>query len=159
VTAEKLCRLDPGKVSRDGIAAACLVGVTEIANPVAHDQQILDALIGCPLFDFRQVLCVLRLDAELFVLHISEVIRPLHRIQPETFASDAWEVQVVNFSGSQRSVKRPLCERNLKSRFRFRRRRFISLNVATIHGHKSSGDDRSRCPEKVTSVRGDVHVG
>ena len=144
MTAEELCRLDPGKVSGDGIAAACLVGVTKIADLVAHDQQILDAQIGCPLFDFRQVLCVLRLDAEFFVLHISEVIRPLHRIQPEIFADDAWEVQVVNFSGFQRSVKRPLCERNLKSRFCFRRRRFISLSTAAINRHESSGDDRRR---------------
>ena len=107
MAAEALGRLDPGMVVLDCLGAGLVVGVAEVAEAVAHQEQVLHAFVGRPPGEIGQVVGV-------FGLVLEELIDVLDGVDAELLAGRPREVEVVELAGEDRLVQRPFRERDAK---------------------------------------------
>ena len=110
MTPEKFRGVEPRIVALDSIGPFGRVRVAEIANAVAHDEDTLYSGVVAALFHFAEISLVLGLVAEFRILHIEELIDPLNRFDPEIRLCEVGKIEVVEFTGLERFVQRPLGE-------------------------------------------------
>ena len=109
VAAEKLRGIDPLVVILNCLVSLRLVGVTDVAFAVAHDEEALHAEVGGAFFHFAEVGFVLRFIHE-------ELVHVFER-HDAVVGGDFGEIEVVDFAGLQLRVDRPLGEGNFEKRF------------------------------------------
>ena len=97
MAAKELRRLHPLVVILDGLRAFPLVGISQAAFTIDHDQQALDTEVGRPLFQFAQVLHVPRLVLE-------KLVDVFHRVDPQFLRGDFGEVEMIDLAGEDRLV-------------------------------------------------------
>ena len=111
VAAQPLRRLDPRVVLLDRRGAGLVIGVAEVAEAVAHDQDVRHALVGRPLGEVGDVVGVLGLVLE-------ELVDVLDPVDAELLLRRPREVEVVELAREERVVERPLGERDFECRLR-----------------------------------------
>ena len=105
VTAEEFRGFDPGEVTGHGIAALRFVGIAQIADPVAHDEDIGHAKVVGAFLHFGEIGLIFGLIAELIVFLVEELIHPLQGMDPADFPSDPGELEVVQFTALESLVQ------------------------------------------------------
>ena len=107
VAAEPLGRLDPWEMVLDRLGAGGTLGITEIAEAIAHDQDVRHALVLRPLGKVCQVGRILRLVLE-------ELVDIFDRVDAKLLLGGAGEIEIVELAGEEGAVQRPFRQRDLE---------------------------------------------
>ena len=149
MAAEELRGLEPGVVSLDSGGALHGIGIPEIADPVAHDENARHAVIFDALFHLGEIGLILWLIAEGLVFDEEELVHPFDRLDTESLFRVFGVVEIVEFSLLERAVQRPLREGDFKagtfvlSRGRSRLRLFGASGEKPTRGGGGEGGGRT----------------
>ena len=142
MTAQEFGRVTPLVVVLDCRGARVVVGVTQVAFAITHDQQAFDAQIIAACFQVGEVFLVLGL------VH-KELIDIFDGLNSEFFFGDPWEIQIRHIFGfvAQGIVQRPLGQGNFERGFRA-----ACFVCQRIRSQSGGASDCGRILEKLASV-------
>ena len=105
VTAEPLGGLDPREMILDRLGAGGGIGIAEVAEAIAHDQDVRHTLVLRPLGEVCQV-------GRILCLVLEELVDVFDRVDPELLLGGVGKIEVVEFAGEDGAVQRPFRQRD-----------------------------------------------